>query len=695
MVRKITPSFGGWRKRSGIPDNHRAFERAAPRALVSLPTSNPVWRDTTIRSLVEPLRHRRLAPAMFDAINTLATNLVELEFPRIAESSLSPRSPIDAVAHRKRMQALLDFQANADHQISEWLAAVAAILALIADAGRASAGHPSTSIFLSTPLIDVVSAPAELIAKIVDRILHFATDDPFAVRPGAVAARRVKEALLRVSKLTEDAARRNPHRLIAPAQSGLVGVDLATAYLSGTPFLELLKTPVAFELTQRFSHQHIVATPGAGKTNLLSTMIWNDLDRVAAGKASVIVLDSQGDLIHSIVRHIDFAPGGRLHDRLVYIDSTDIEYPLNLSIFARRGQARTALEKRSEYAALLDMLLFLFGALKQEATGRQETLLRAVAALIQEIPDATLLTLNEIFEPFDRKKQPLAQFAAYLAKLDPSIQRFFAVDFNNASTFGQSREQIRARVQALITDDIFRNMFSSPRQKLDFAAEMNAGKVILINAYKDLLQSGTEIFGRFFLALVAQAAQARSNIADENQRLATYCYVDECHDYIKSDVNVEKILDSARKYRVGIILAHQRLSQLSDALRSAASMAAIKMVRAPVLEDRTTLASQLHATPDYLDALAPRVFATHIAGMSAPIALRIPLSPLANAQHMSEAQFAQVREVMRRKYAQPLTSNPANHVSVSRPVGAQPSRASQPSAVPSAAPWTSDEPESE
>jgi hypothetical protein len=54
-------------------------------------------------------------------------------------------------------------------------------------------------------------------------------------------------------------------------------------------------------------------------------------------------------------------------------------------------------------------------------------------------------------------------------------------------------------------------MFSHPRSKLDLFAEMNAGKVILINTAKDLLkETGTEIFGRFFIAMIAQAAQERA-----------------------------------------------------------------------------------------------------------------------------------------------------------------------------------------
>jgi hypothetical protein len=212
------------------------------------------------------------------------------------------------------------------------------------------------------------------------------------------------------------------------------------------------------------------------------------------------------------------------------------------------------LEKRTEHSDLLQLLLFLFGALKQEATGRQETLLRAVTSLIQEIPDATLTTLNEIFEPHDRKKQTLAKFQTNIAKLDPMDQEFFRVDFDG-SEFGQSRAQIRARIQSLVTDAIFRTMFNATTQKLSMAAEMDAGKVIVINAYEDLLKNGTEVFGRFFIALAAQAAQARARMPEE-KRMPTYFYIDECYthyDVLTNLANREAIQDAnANGFRINL-----------------------------------------------------------------------------------------------------------------------------------------------
>jgi hypothetical protein len=47
---------------------------------------------------------------------------------------------------------------------------------------------------------------------------------------------------------------------------------------------------------------------------------------------------------------------------------------------------------------------------------------------------------------------------------------------------------------------------------------MNRGSVILINTVKDLLkQDGCQILGRFFIALIGQAAQERAIIPAERR----------------------------------------------------------------------------------------------------------------------------------------------------------------------------------
>src|SRR4051812_9619919 len=80
-------------------------------------------------------------------------------------------------------------------------------------------------------------------------------------------------------------------------------LELIDSYLAETPFIEFYKLPVAFTipLASRFSHMHIVAGSGHGKTKTAQSLILSDLSEVRDGKRTVIVIDSQGDMIQTIL----------------------------------------------------------------------------------------------------------------------------------------------------------------------------------------------------------------------------------------------------------------------------------------------------------------------------------------------------------------------------------------------------------
>ena len=95
--------------------------------------------------------------------------------------------------------------------------------------------------------------------------------------------------------------------------------EVIDSYLGNTPFASFFQTAVPFGMpfSSRFEHTHIVGGSGHGKTQLLQQMILKDLDKLAEGKGSVIVIDSQGDLLRNI---LSLASMSRLSERLVLID---------------------------------------------------------------------------------------------------------------------------------------------------------------------------------------------------------------------------------------------------------------------------------------------------------------------------------------------------------------------------------------
>ena len=167
----------------------------------------------------------------------------------------------------------------------------------------------------------------------------------------------------------------------------------------------------------------------------------------------------------------------------------------------------------------------------------------------------------------------------------------------------------------MLENQTFERMFANPQSKFDMFTELNAGKLILINTSKSLLkEQGTEIFGRFFVALIAQAAQERA-VLRQQDRLPAMIYIDEAQDYF--DANIGVILSQARKYRVGMVMAHQYLGQLSNGLQEAfEANTSIKLAGGVSARDARTLASQMHATPELIQQQPKGTFATYLRGLT-------------------------------------------------------------------------------
>jgi hypothetical protein len=159
--------------------------------------------------------------------------------------------------------------------------------------------------------------------------------------------------------------------------------------------------------------------------------------------------------------------------------------------------------------------------------------------------------------------------------------------------------------------------------------------------------------------MILLAAEKRQ-LLPQCERLPTYVYLDECQDVIRRDEKLPIILDQARKVRVAMVLAHQRLDQMQQAvLHALYGSAAIKF--ASKLYD-TTLARHMNSTPEFIRDQKPYHYAVSIRGSKA-LSLRIPFIDMAKLPRMSDVDHECLRGEMRTRYAfkpkpaaQPTTS---------------------------------------
>ncbi len=261
------------------------------------------------------------------------------------------------------------------------------------------------------------------------------------------------------------------------------------------------------------------------------------------------------------------------------------------------------------------------------------------------IPDSNIGTLLELMQPDSVEK-----FHPYFKKLEGRARDFFETEFAGRE-FTNTKSEILRRLWTALENQTFDRMFSNPHSKFDMFEEMNAGKVILISTAKDLLKErGARTLGRFYLGLIYQAAIERAAIPPE-QRMPTYVYIDEAADYINETIAL--ILAQARKYKIGLILAHQYMGQLDPKLKQAiAANTSIKMVGGVSSGDATAMSSEMGVSASYIKSMRKGHFAVHARGAT-PHALEysVEFGRMERMARMSDLQRQKMQQHMREQYS--------------------------------------------
>jgi hypothetical protein len=204
----------------------------------------------------------------------------------------------------------------------------------------------------------------------------------------------------------------------------------------------------------------------------------------------------------------------------------------------------------------------------------------------------------------------------------------------------------------LMTNPILRAMFSASHTKLDMGTQLDAGKVIIINNSKAILgDEGAEFFGRFFVALIACAAQQRAGKPPSTKK-PCYVYIDECQSVIAKDTRIPILLDECRSQKIALILAHQRTAQLTTPVLDAVANCAIRMANSD--DDAKFLADKLRSSADILRSLPQGTFATFVRDLTPNgVQLRVAKTDLDSLPKMTEEELTAIRDHMRTAFSSP------------------------------------------
>lgn len=623
------------------------------------------------RLLAEALRSRTLPPLLHDALASCARDLIAAEADLFQLPPLpSEHSVVDGLATRTDLRHRLEFMHNEKTLVAEWTDTLVRLLSLIIDATPAVDPTPA-SLVVPVPILSLVDDATNIIHQIVACLVPFAPDPrSISVRPGALLAARIIANLLAVSRCDFEAAQRHPERLRWPGADRATPAELVARFLADTPFAALLDAtlPLPVGHRPRFEGTHILARPGHGKTQLLQTMFLADADDPA--RPSLVFIDSQADAINTLARLQRFDPDH--DDRLIILNPADTEWPLKFNMFAidRDRIDKLDLGAREEiYEGVIEIWSYVFGGLLgSELTSRQSMTFRFLGQLLLAIPDSTIHTLVALL------KDP-APFLGYVERLQPTAREFLSDHLfsdRRGNEYIQVRSQLLRRLWHVLSSPVFERMFSHPHNGVSFKAALDTGKVLLINTAKSRLKAEwSQIFGRFCVAQILQATLERAADPPAHRRPA-FIYIDECHEYL--DQTTELFLLQARKYMVGMVLAHQNIEgQLKNpGLKAALSTTAIRFAGQVSAADAAKLAPDMRCSPDFLLALRKHErhteFAVHVRGLTpSAVKLSVPFLTAENEPKMSDTAYEKLLTRIRAQVAAPLTARPTHPLTAPDP----------------------------
>jgi hypothetical protein len=289
---------------------------------------------------------------------------------------------------------------------------------------------------------------------------------------------------------------------------------------------------------QRVRHCHIIGASGTGKSTLLFNLIRQDIEN----GEGVAVLDPHGDLIDRILGII---PPERIED-VVLVDPSDEQYSVGFNILSAHNQ----LEKN----LLASDLVAVFQRLSTSWGDQMSSVLQnAILAFLESDRGGTIADLQRfLIEPAFRTE--------FLKSVrDTQVVYYWQKSFLHLAA-GRSIGSILTRLDSFLAQKPIRYMVSQPENKLDFAQIMDRGKIFLAKLPEGMLgRENSYLLGALLVSKFQQIVMSRQ-AQQVDARRDFWLYIDEFANFITP--SMAEILTNARKYRIGLTLAHHELQQL-------------------------------------------------------------------------------------------------------------------------------------
>jgi hypothetical protein len=288
---------------------------------------------------------------------------------------------------------------------------------------------------------------------------------------------------------------------------------------------------------QRLRHTHIIGVTGTGKSTLLANMILDDITK----GTGIVLIDPHGDITDDILLQI---PEDKKQD-VILVDPSDTDFPIGFNLL----EAKTDIEK-------IVLSSDLVSAFKQHATAwgdnMSAVLTNAINTFLESAKGGTIIELKR-FLLEDRYR------SEYLKTVeDVSLKYYWRHEYKMVK---KGIAPLLTRIDTFLRPKLLRHMFAQ-KQGLNLNDSLQENKTVLIKLSQGLIgEENSYLLGALFLSKINQAAYNRQQLP-KHKRKPYYVYIDEFQNFITPSIS--SMLSGARKYGIGLVLAHQELSQIQD-----------------------------------------------------------------------------------------------------------------------------------
>lgn len=302
------------------------------------------------------------------------------------------------------------------------------------------------------------------------------------------------------------------------------------------------------KLPDRRQHMYVIGKSGTGKTTLLVNMLVSD---IKAGHG-VCFIDPHGESAEELLH---FVPEERIDD-VIYFNPADIQYPIPFNPLERVNFDMRHL--------IASGLMSVFKKIWPDAwSARMEYILNNTLLALLEYPNSTLLGIMKMFSDKEYRSMIVQNLQ------DPVVRSFWVDEFAKYTQRLETEavSAIQNKVGQFVANPLIRNIVGQTHSSFDVRRIMDEGKILIVNLSKGKMgEDNSALLGAMIITKLQLAAMSRGDVPMP-QRKDFFLYVDEFQNFATE--SFANILSEARKYRLGLVLAHQYIDQLEEEVESA------------------------------------------------------------------------------------------------------------------------------